>query len=122
VQRAMDANAGPTQYKDFGSVTAAFIKASAGNVYSLVVFNANAAVRYVQLHNKATIPLATEVPLCSYPVPAGTANNPGVTIIENTHLMGLRFTTGIGWAISTTLATFTDAATAANHSIEVMYK
>lgn len=116
-----DAGAGATQYKNWGAATKASIKGSAGNVWSLAVYNANAAVRYVQLHNKATVPLATEVPLLSHPVPAGTANNPGVLILTESHLQGLRFGTGIGFAVSTTIGTFTDSATAAEHSIEVMY-
>ena len=119
---AVEAEA-PSNYINFGTVSAAFIKASAGNVFSIACYNENAAVRYFQLHNKATIPLATEVPVFSFPVPAGTANNPGSIVFGDDFFTrwGHYFATGIGWAISTTEATFTDAATAAEHGARVRY-
>ena len=84
--------------------------------------NINAAIRYFQLHNKATIPLATEVPLKSFVIPAGTATQPGVVEIDSSWFAPtLRHTTGIGWAVSTTAGTFTDAATASDHTTSVNY-
>jgi hypothetical protein len=100
----------------FGTVTAKFSKASAGTVQGFTATNANAAIRYFQLHNKATIPLATEVPLISLAVPALgslTVEFPGP---------GHTFGTGIGWAWSTTVGTFTDAATANEHTNAVAYR
>ena len=100
-------------------VTAAVIKASAGNVFKFFATNTNAAVRYMQLHNKATIPLATEVPVVSLIIPAGTATVPGY--VEYEFKFGRAFATGIGFAISTTQGTFTDAATASEHVKIVEY-
>jgi len=109
----------PTLYRDFGTVTAANIKAGTGNVFSLTVRNANAAARFLQLHNKATIPLATEVPLLSFFLPASSGV---VTIGSNFFpLSGINFTIGIGWAVSTTEGTFTNSATAAEHSLQITY-
>lgn len=100
-------------------VTAAAIKGSAGNVFKILATNANAAARWFQLHNKATIPLATEVPLRSWKIPAGTANNPGYVEFEFKYANA--FSTGIGFALSTTQATFTDAATASESTVTVEY-
>ncbi len=101
------------------AVTAANIKNAAGNVFKVTVTNENAAARWFQLHNKATIPLATEVPQRSWKIPAGTANNPGWFEFEFKYANA--FATGIGFAISTTQATFTDAATAAEHQKTIEY-
>jgi|SRR5882672_9647932 len=110
-------------YENDGAATAAFIKASAGNVYSLRVTNANAAVRYIQLHNKATIPLATEVPTLKFLIPGGTAAQPGSVEIDSAYFgPSKNFPTGIGYAISTTIGTFTDSATANEHTVQVNYK
>lgn len=100
-------------------VTAAFIKASAGNIFRVTATNANVAARWLQMHNKATIPLATEVPQRSWEIPAGTANNPGWIDEELSYPEA--FATGIGFAISTTQGTFTDSATAAEHTKRVEY-
>lgn len=112
--------AASSQYAPVTSVvTAAVIKATPGNVFHIFATNANAAVRYLQLHNKATIPLATEVPLQSWIIPAGTALAPGY--VEITSKYALAFSTGIGFAISSTQGTFTDAATAGEHTKLVEY-
>lgn len=111
----------PSRDVDFGTVIAKSVKGSAGNVYAICVENRNAVVRYFQLHNKATIPLSTEVPILSIPIPAGTTNNPGMLILDSAWFApSERFATGIGWAISTTLATYT-AATANEHSVSMRY-
>lgn len=112
-------------YKDFGTVGTALIKAGQIKVRAIHIYNENAAVRYFQLHDKATIPLSTEVPVFSFPVPAGTANNPGVLILDE-KFWGwpsnqLQHQLGLGWAISTTEATYT-AATAAEHGVGVFYQ
>lgn len=101
------------------AVTKANIKVSAGTVASVLFENNNAAKRFLQLHNKASAPAAAEAPLLSIPVPANS-----VVMVDGTLLgpNGTAFSTGIGWAVSTTLATFTDSATASEHSISLWYK
>lgn len=112
-------------YKDFGSVAAALIKAGQVRVRCIHIYNENAAVRYFQLHDKVTIPLSTEVPVFSFPVPAGTANNPGTLILDEAfwgwHNGQLQWLAGLGWAISTTEATYT-AAIASEHGVGVFYE
>ncbi|MGE0126680.1 MAG: hypothetical protein AB7U82_01150 [Blastocatellales bacterium] len=99
-------------------------KAAAGNVFGFYVTNDNAAVRYFQIHNKASAPAATEVPVLSFKIPAGTANNPGELKIGRDILgeAGHYLSTGVSWAISTTYGTFTDSATASEHIVALKYK
>lgn len=113
----------PSLYAPLTQVTKANIKASAGNVFSVYVTNDNAAVRFLLLHNKATAPAAAEAPVYAFKIPAGTANNPGVLILDEAFFArgGAHFATGIGFSISTTFATFTDSATASEHIINVHY-
>ena len=100
-----------------GADTAAVIKDTPGKVFSFHITNANAAARYFQLHDKATIPLATEVPQIFFKVP-GTSQ---VTIDSEFFYNCESFATGIGWAISTTAGTFTDSATATEHGVVIKY-
>ncbi len=113
----------PSTYAPMTQVTKANIKNSTGNVLAFFISNINAAVRYFQLHNKATAPAGTDVPIFSFPVGAGTSTNPIILEMGSEFFTqaGKNFTTGIGWAISTTYATFTDSATAAEHVVSVMY-
>ncbi len=113
----------PSVYNALTLVTKAVVKASAGNVFSVHITNDNAAVRYFQLHNKATAPAAGEAPQEVFKIPAGTANNPGVLQLGEDDFArgGSHFTTGIGFAISTTLATFTDSATASESIVNIKY-
>lgn len=106
-----------------GQVTKANIKATPGSVFSAFISNANAAVRFFQLHNKASAPAAADVPLMSFPIPAGSANAPTCIAFGTDFFTdrGMAFGTGIGWAISTTYGTFTDAATATDHVAEVHF-
>lgn len=107
----------PSLYTALTQVTKANIKATPGNVMSAIISNTNAAVRYFQLHNKASAPTAGEVPIYSFPVPAGLATIPGVLVLGVDFFTeaGYYFSTGIGWAISTTYGTFTDSATNTEH-------
>lgn len=115
-------NYAPLHYKNAGSVTKANVKTTPGNVYSIRVTNANAAVRYFQLHNKATAPAAAETAQQYFLLPAGTAAQPSVLELGTEWFMPSEyFTTGIGWAISTVAATFTDSATTTDHTVTVRY-
>ena len=54
------------------AVTLASIKASAGNLYEISVFNPSAAAVFVKLYNKASAPVvATDTPFMTIPVAAG---------------------------------------------------
>jgi hypothetical protein len=113
----------PSLYTELTQVTKANIKNATGNVFAIDITNINAAVRYLQLHNKATAPVATDVPLLSFIIPAGTATAPARLTLGNNFFTtaGVNFATGIGWAISTTYGTFTDSATATDHILNLLY-
>lgn len=98
-------------------------KNSAGNVFGFYVTNDNAAVRYFQIHNKASAPAGGDVPVLSFKIPAGTANNPGVLVIGRDVLGagGHYLSTGVSWALSTTYGTFTDSATNTEHIVALKY-
>ena len=72
-------------------------------------YNKNAATRFFQIHNKATDPVNTEVPVESFPVAANSA-----LIIDSTFwgASGRTCSTGVSWAFSTTEATLTLGAAA----------
>lgn len=110
---------GLTLTTNFGAATKANVKAAAGNIVRVIFTNTNAAVRYGQIHNKATAPAGTDVPIISLPIPGGSVNSPGILSVDLPESQA--FATGIGWAISTTVATFTDSATASDHSVHLWY-
>lgn len=103
----------------WATVTKKLIKATPGNVVRVVFINRNASVRYGQIHNKATAPAGADVPVISLPIPGGTTDAPGVLSIDVPETD--YNSTGMGWAISTTEATFTDSATASEHSVHFWY-
>lgn len=113
----------PTSFVNFGTATKANVKASAGSLFAIMASSINAAIRYLLIHNKASAPAAAEVPVLAFPIPAGTSTAPSSVIIDSDFLgaSGYYLSTGIGWAISTTSATFTDSATASDHVINGMY-
>lgn len=104
-------------------VTKKLVNAGSTNIHSITATNTNAAIRYLQLHNKATAPAGGDVPVLSFPIPAGTATDPGVVTFTEDDFgrEGLNFALGLGWAISTTLATFTDSATSTDHIVVVTH-
>ena len=93
------------------------VKASAGQVYGWYLYNANAAVRYLKLYNKATAPtVGTDTPVMTIPIPPGAGAN-----VE--YSMGIPFGTGIGIAITTGVADNDTGAVAANEIIvNLLYK
>lgn len=112
------ATASPSRYANLGGDPAVLVKAAGGNVFSATCHNENAAARYFQLHNKATVPLATEIPLYTFLVPAGAQIIVGTDFFTAN---GAHFTNGIGFAFSTTKDTYT-AATGADQTSFVHYK
>lgn len=108
----------PLLATNFGTVTKALVKATPAQVYSVRVSNANAAARYLLLHNTSTAPVATDVPLYAFYLPAGAALTLGTDFFTAN---GAYCATGLGWSISTTAGTFTDSATASDHVVAVHY-
>lgn len=92
-------------------------KASAGIVGGWYIYNANAAVRYLKIYNKASAPtVGTDTPVLTIPIPAGAAAN-----VEFTN--GINFATGIAYATTTGVADNDTGAVAANEIIvNLFYK
>jgi hypothetical protein len=117
-------NTTPSIDTSFGTVTNHTSKASAGNVFSVHASSINSALVWFQIFNKASAPTSPgEVPIYSFPLPAGSATVPGVVAISENFfgIAGKNFATGIAWGISSTQATFTDAGTASNYGVHVHY-
>lgn len=98
------------------------VKGSAGNLLSIRATNINAAIRYLQIHNKATAPTSGDTALLSFPIPAGTSTAPAVVELGSEFFgaNGLRLSTGVAIGISTAATTFT-AATTTDHVVSGMY-
>jgi hypothetical protein len=102
---------------NFGAANQAVLKASASAVYKIYCYNKNASTRFFQIHNKATAPVNTDVPIESFPVAANSA-----LIIDSTFFGsgGRTCSAGISWAFSSTEATLT-LATAGDQTSSVGY-
>ncbi len=102
-----------------GSTNATSVKASAGNLYSIVAIGLTANVRYLKLYNKASSPtVGTDVPVMTIPIP-GNTQGAGVSIPFS---MGVNFGTGIALAITTGAADAdTGAVTASDVIINLTY-
>ncbi len=107
----------PTLFTDFGANAALNVKATAGNVLSISCHNENAAERYIQLHNTAGVPAGAAVPLYSFLVPSNQQTIIGTDFFTNE---GANFSTGIGFAFSTTKDVNT-AGAAADQSVIIHF-
>lgn len=95
------------------STNATNLKASAGKVIDIALVNTNAAVRYLHLYNKASAPtVGTDVPVATIAIP-GNAAGAGISIPSN---IGLDFSTGISYSLTTGPAD-TDAVAVALNEI-----
>lgn len=99
------------------STNATNIKNSAGQVYGYEIYNANAAVRYVKLYNKASAPsVGTDTPFRTIGVPPN-----GRASFQTA--MGLVMGTGISIATTTGIAdSDNNAVGASDLSIDIDYK
>lgn len=107
----------------FGTASVAIsVKATPGYLCSVYVTNKNAALRYLHLYDKTSAPVGSDVPVCSLPIPAGSATVPGVLSLTDAFFSqgGRRFTAGIAVGVSTAEGSHT-AATASDHDISGSY-
>lgn len=82
-------------------VASLVVKATAGTLYGIAGYNANAAARFIQIHDATALPANTSVP--EVVVNVGIAGNFNI----NFGPFGRRFATGIVVANSTTAPTLT---------------
>jgi len=103
------------------TTNATSVKGSAGQVYTILAHNTNAAVRYLKLYNKATAPtVGSDTPVLTLPIPGNTA---GAGFVLDTGGMGIAFGTGIGFALTTGVADADTGAVAANEIVvNILYK
>jgi hypothetical protein len=97
---------GYTPFKLISAATtnATSVKGSAGHVHSYQFYNANAAVRYVKLYDKASAPtVGSDVPVFVIAVPPGSGNNCIVDAIFASGI-ALATTTGVTDADTTAVA------------------
>ncbi len=95
-----------TALNSAATTNATVLKATAGMVFYIGLHNTTAAAKYFRLYNKATAPtVGTDVPVQIITVPANSSK-------ELTINYGLKFATGIGYAI-TNAATVLDATAVA---------
>lgn len=94
----------PSQFLNVGANATLNVKSSSGKVFSLYCHNSNAATRYLQLHNTATVPAGGDVPVKTFVVFSTGQTVIGTDFFTNA---GLAFSTGIAFAFSTTRDTYT---------------
>jgi hypothetical protein len=84
------------------------VKASAGTLYALQISNNGAAAAFVKFYNKTTAPvLATDIPFAIIPIPAASS------VPVSYGVLGLRFGTGIAYAITNLIGDLDATAVAA---------
>lgn len=115
----------PSFYANRGVDATHNIKLSPGNVFAASCMNLNAATRYLQLHNTATVPAPDAVvgAGCEFPVDGAIVGKPGFREVDQTWFTqnGLFFPLGIAYAFSTTSGTYT-AGVAGEQSTQVVFK
>ncbi len=85
------------------STNSTSVKATSGNVFSIVGVNTNAAARYLKLYNKATAPtVGTDTPIATLYLPP-TAVGGGQFSFDFSG-QPLNFSLGIGYALTTAAA------------------
>lgn len=92
-------------------------KATPGNLLWITCTNANAAVRYLQIHNKTSAPSSGNTAYLSVSIPAGGSVTLGPNVWGEA---GLNLSTGVAIGVSTAHGTFT-AATTTDHFITGAY-
>jgi len=107
----------PSAFTNRGANNTLNVKSTTGVVASLTCFNTTASIRYLLLHNTATVPVNTNVPQLSFLVPPNSQIVIGQDFFTNA---GNYFATGIAFAISSTMDTLT-LATATDQSTQISF-
>lgn len=96
------------------STNATNVKASAGQVYGMILTNVNAAARFLKMYNSASAPTAgSGTPVMTIQIPGNTA---GAGLVLD-FPMGLAFSSGIGFTITGAVGDSDTTAVAANEII-----
>lgn len=81
------------------------VKGSAGKLYSYRVVSNASTLRYFRLHNRTTTPVDSSDVVYAMPLDTTTASATP-KVIEERFAVPMDFSTGIGWSISNTFATW----------------
>lgn len=106
-----------TSFTNRGANATLNVKTTAGVIVGVSCMNTTSQSRYLQVHNTATTPSAAAVPVLSFLVPA---NSQVVIGSDFFTLAGFYCATGIAFACSTTIDTYT-AGLATDHSTQIFY-
>lgn len=111
-----------TSYQAVENDVDVLIKATPGNLFSLLVTNQNIARRYLQIFDRTTAPVSGASSVYSIPLAGGSTVVPGqLSLGENFFgAGGLYFTSGIAVGVSTSAGTFVPA-TVADHTLHGTY-
>lgn len=107
---------GATPYKliSAASTNATSVKASAGQIYGIQVFNTNASARYLKLYDKASSPtVGTDTPVKVITIPGATTGAGAVLNFP----VGIAFTSGIALATTTGAADSDSTGVAASEIV-----
>jgi len=88
-------------YKTTAYAASGVIKNSAGSFYGLFGYNSKTSDQYLQLHDAASVPADSAVPLAVIAIPAES------TFSIDCQMAGIPFSTGIVWCNSSTAPTKT---------------
>lgn len=107
-QRATTNGLTSSRVASAASTNATSLKASAGRIARIDLFNNSAATKYFKLYNKASAPtVGTDTPIWTVPLPAGTG-------YSGDFKFGKYFSTGIAYAITGALVDTDTTALALN--------
>ena len=87
----------PSSFTSLQAASTGSIKGSSGVVFSASASNGTGAQRYLLLHNKASAPIATDVPTLSFILGSGRQSIIGTDFFTTS---GVTFSTGIGFCVS----------------------
>lgn len=107
----------PSVFTNRGANNTLNVKTAAGVVATLSCFNTTGSVRYLLLHNTATVPVNNNVPVVSFLVPANSQIIIGSDFFTTS---GIFFSSGIAFAISSTMDILT-LATSTDHSTQINF-
>jgi hypothetical protein len=97
------------------STNATSLKGSAGTIGMITVSNINASPRYLKLYNKASAPtVGTDTPVLVFLIPGNAAGAGSNIPIPD---VGIAFTLGIAYALTTGVADSDTGAVAANEIV-----
>ncbi len=113
---ANDATPTTTRTVTAATTNTAAVKASAGTLYALSVFNSSASPIFVKLYNLAAAPvLSSAIPTLVIPVPAGAM------VVHQFGPLGERFATGIAIAVTGAVANTDTTAVAAGINVNTTF-